>query len=560
MRVTYFLSLWCLIYSVQIQAQTKTYYVNTEDDLEDGHCDSIHCSLREAMIAADSDHTASKIILSIPGGGRHSIKLNGILPSVNEDNTEILNNEFEKNPVELDFEFRTLDGKPFIQINGNNVSIKGLDFVKMYYNSENDNIIRIGKPENKINNISVSNCHFFVDAQSRLNLSTRAISAYQIDGFYLNECFIGTDISRKVILNTSGSIEVTNQGELGKVEISNCIFTGSKEAISLKGVKSDIFKNIFGAYDTTTNLNFLNPNQAIILHSVDTTHIINNFFIGHTVNAIEASQLKSELNIMGNKFYYTTRNIILTDSAEGEINVTNNFARNGEKFIAVNLKGSHNLLLSNNTIQEIDTFYTNVLNNSVQGAYLAKNTMTCIRKKVIALADSIAPKPDIPVITKITNQYIQGTSIPKREVIVYRNPKSKCIQLSNSCQGGYYFGSVDSDGNGFWQLNANIDSNAYFSCYVNELTKNGIISSEFSDCKVFELVNSENPSDVSSIENWKSAEIFNIQGQRVYLGERKNGESFSEFILNHEFVTSGFYICMIRLSNSHLIIQKTILP
>ena len=53
-------------FSFLCYAQT-IYTVNTTNDLDDGTCDVIHCSLREAINASNSDGKASNIHFGIIG-------------------------------------------------------------------------------------------------------------------------------------------------------------------------------------------------------------------------------------------------------------------------------------------------------------------------------------------------------------------------------------------------------------------------------------------------------------------------------------------------------------
>jgi CSLREA domain-containing protein len=57
-------------------AQAATFTVNTTDDTNDGTCNAAHCSLREALIAAQAvgSHT---IAFNIPGGGVRTIVISG---------------------------------------------------------------------------------------------------------------------------------------------------------------------------------------------------------------------------------------------------------------------------------------------------------------------------------------------------------------------------------------------------------------------------------------------------------------------------------------------------
>jgi CSLREA domain-containing protein/uncharacterized repeat protein (TIGR01451 family) len=57
------------------QGGTPSFVVNTSDDHDDGICTDIDCTLREAIIAANSDSDATTITFDIPGAGPHVIQL-----------------------------------------------------------------------------------------------------------------------------------------------------------------------------------------------------------------------------------------------------------------------------------------------------------------------------------------------------------------------------------------------------------------------------------------------------------------------------------------------------
>ncbi|MCK4470249.1 MAG: CSLREA domain-containing protein, partial [Anaerolineae bacterium] len=67
-----------------------TYTVNTTDDANDGLCDNTHCSLREAMFAANSCPHPNTIAFDIPDcGGVCTIRPNSPLPALTDAATTI---------------------------------------------------------------------------------------------------------------------------------------------------------------------------------------------------------------------------------------------------------------------------------------------------------------------------------------------------------------------------------------------------------------------------------------------------------------------------------------
>ena len=61
--------------------------VNTADDADDGLCNAAHCSLREAIHAANADADPSTISFNIPGGGVKTIKPATKLPPITQPAT-----------------------------------------------------------------------------------------------------------------------------------------------------------------------------------------------------------------------------------------------------------------------------------------------------------------------------------------------------------------------------------------------------------------------------------------------------------------------------------------
>ncbi|MFT3894964.1 MAG: CSLREA domain-containing protein [Anaerolineales bacterium] len=69
---------WCVPW------QSSTFIVNTTDDNEDGTCDELHCSLREAINIANSRQVADTIIFNIPGEAPFTIQPHSALPNVDD--------------------------------------------------------------------------------------------------------------------------------------------------------------------------------------------------------------------------------------------------------------------------------------------------------------------------------------------------------------------------------------------------------------------------------------------------------------------------------------------
>ena len=68
--------------AVSVASAGPTLVVNTVTDTDDGVCNAAHCSLREALNAANASATASVISFAIPGAGPHTIAVGTALPQI----------------------------------------------------------------------------------------------------------------------------------------------------------------------------------------------------------------------------------------------------------------------------------------------------------------------------------------------------------------------------------------------------------------------------------------------------------------------------------------------
>ena len=83
-----------------------TFTVNSTNDVNDGTCDGTHCSLREAIIAANGNAGLDTIAFAITGSGPHSIAPTSPLPTITD-------------PVVIDGATEPdFSGTPVIELNG----------------------------------------------------------------------------------------------------------------------------------------------------------------------------------------------------------------------------------------------------------------------------------------------------------------------------------------------------------------------------------------------------------------------------------------------------------
>ncbi len=81
---------WVLLDAASLQLAfalseiAATFTVNTTDDVDDGACDAAHCSLREAIQAANANPGNDQIAFDVAGGGVQTIRPTSVLPALTD--------------------------------------------------------------------------------------------------------------------------------------------------------------------------------------------------------------------------------------------------------------------------------------------------------------------------------------------------------------------------------------------------------------------------------------------------------------------------------------------
>ena len=107
----------------------QVYTVNSVFDLDDGVCDAAHCSLREAIQAANTDAGPSTIRFALPGTPPFVIQPLTPLPSLNADNTAIEGFSqpgFSTGDIVLDGGQLNGGNESGLQISGSDIRLQGL--------------------------------------------------------------------------------------------------------------------------------------------------------------------------------------------------------------------------------------------------------------------------------------------------------------------------------------------------------------------------------------------------------------------------------------------------
>lgn len=203
---------WCGILSIALiglsppglESQT-TFTVNTTNDVDDGTCNAVHCSLREAITAANHTEGGAVIAFNIPGPGPHSIRPLFSLPNIEKDITldGTTEPDFAGTPVV------ELDGTATEQVNGLNIVLS-------------NNTIR----GLAINRFGMNGIQFHAEAANNV-----------VEGN-----FIGTDVTGSVALGNGNSGVLIGQAPNntigGTTTAARNVISGNSEGITIVDVAS----------------------------------------------------------------------------------------------------------------------------------------------------------------------------------------------------------------------------------------------------------------------------------------------------------------------------------
>ncbi len=186
-----------------------TLIVNTNDDLFDGACDAVHCSLRDAIEVANATAGRDRIVFDVPGPGPHTIQPGeGGLP-------EILDPVIIDGTTEPDFE-----GTPIIELDGSNAGdVSGL------YISGGNTVVR-GLVINRFG--SEEQC-------------CNGIDLMQSSGNVIQGNYIGTDVTGTEALgNTNAGVTIGGPNNLigGKKASARNVISGNLEGVTFADLEA----------------------------------------------------------------------------------------------------------------------------------------------------------------------------------------------------------------------------------------------------------------------------------------------------------------------------------
>ncbi|MEM9849146.1 MAG: S8 family serine peptidase, partial [Bacteroidota bacterium] len=273
-RLILFLS---IITSISLQAQI-TYTVNTADDINDGTCNAIHCSLREAINEANTDGVSSNIHFNISGTAPFVIAPSSQLPIINEANTSIdATTQADWILGDIVIDGSSTSSAHGLVLSANNITIKGLEIrdfdLNGILNSFGSATLEIA------NNLIYDNTIDGMNLQSitSTTIKSNIIYANGEHGIRLSNCsnsrfednYIGTDLTFSIGL---GNIFKGIFGAASNTVFDGNISVGNMDGIELiSGGNNKFIHNQFGTEQTGGNtlrgIVISNPNQDSIIEN-----------------------------------------------------------------------------------------------------------------------------------------------------------------------------------------------------------------------------------------------------------------------------------------------------
>ncbi|MCC6754013.1 MAG: gliding motility-associated C-terminal domain-containing protein [Saprospiraceae bacterium] len=457
-----------------LSASGQVYTVNTSNDLDDGTCDGVHCSFREAIRAAEADGMASTILFAIPGAGPHVISPLSSFPAVLEPGLEIAGNSQPGGPgsIVIDFNFRDLLGIPFLAVRAGQVHITGLSFTDFRFENAPDCIFEFDSAPD----CSVRESAFFADNNINPVAEKVFIRLRNADRFRLATSHFGTDLSKSSIVQTEGAVKVEATQGILSASIDSNIFAARVPLVHLYGGNVDLNGNIFGALDTNKSVNFLNPTVGILVLGGDRVAIRDNFFFGFLTAATDVQAVNGSLEISRNRFYNDAIDVRM-DGFTSPAVVADNYGRDGGGFVLAGNLGE--LYVEDNSISNYSYLVSAATPQNYRTARYMGNRFTCMTGKPVVMP----PRP-VPVVTSVNRDAIVGTGLPNDSVVVYARNSLQCP--SADCHGGAELGRTQADASGNWALQVAYPNRSRISAYQFDANTSAVprIHSEFSECFV----------------------------------------------------------------------------
>lgn len=588
-----FLLIWGFLLALPALS-AQTYTVNTTLDQDDGLCDGVHCSLREAIRAANADGAASTIRFNLAGTAPFVIQLATSLPELTEaglmiDGTTQPN--FSPGVIVLDGSLLTGVDQSGLILRGNNITIYGLAVRGFSGNGiligAVQNIL-IGSSENNRRNILTQNTGNGILAEagsSQITIEGNYIGADANglaaqpngSGIYLN----GAAGSISNVLIQNNLISGNTQMGIRATHSSRITFLNNFVGVSASGL-SPIPNGVNGINLTdcteiqigrpgTGNLISGNREDGILIARNDLSLPVENIRIqgnligtdrtgtrpiGNGSAGIQCYQIEGGLAIGG--LNPEEGNIIGGNNRGVWLNNCQNIPITGN-FIGVGLSNDINignriagiaLLNAQHILIGGENGAANTIAYNREGVWvgpnsrycrITQNSFFCNLLSGIFITEGSNNDVGAPAFICAFPNEITGISPPRARVEVFRNDES-CEDLA--CQGRIYIGATQADERGVWSLPGAYELGVVYTATATDVNDN---TSTFLECVPARVrpqataTNSGPYCESSTIELFGSANLagatFSWTGPNNFTSNRKNPDNAAE---------AGLYILTIE--------------
>lgn len=265
---------------------TGTYIINTTDDVDDGTCNETHCSLREAINAANSDGIPSQINFNISGTVPFTITPTSSLPIITANKTTInASSQPNWNIGDLTLDGTSVGGRGLQANSVDTLTIKGFQIQNfgdaLYFSGSSSILIE--------NNILISN------SGNGVNFDT--------SGGTIKNNYIGTDDNSSTGLgNTQDGIT----GVEGSATIEGNTICSNLNGIDFSTTGNNDIRNNFIGTDEFRTAGLGNAAEGINIGGSSNDTITSNV-IAYNDIGIDANSATSML-ISENEIYCNTTN------------------------------------------------------------------------------------------------------------------------------------------------------------------------------------------------------------------------------------------------------------
>lgn len=418
------------------------WIVNTSADDIIGTCDATHCSLREAMQAANSNSPGpDSIIFNIPGPGQHTIMLNSVLPAILDSHTVINGTSQPGN--------NPMSGN--IIIDGSNLG------------SSTDHGLVIYRSHTKIYGLQIQN--FPGDG---IQLFGGFGDAAQLSDIHIGETGKGN-----VIIN-NGSYGIEGPIDRDVFLKSNYIGTDLAFNTGLGNGWDGVFLDVLSG-----------QNVVVGGTGADRNYFCSNGYSGLKVNIIlNQPNWTGDMTIIGNR--------IGTDFT-GSIDLGNAGGVNGGSFagggIFISGDGAMDIGGGADSANIIAFNYDGIYHNSFDQKKFNQNRWYCNTNGGVDLVNGANNDITTPNSICVSDGVVNGVADPNVIVEIFDIDTTQCPG-GIPCQGNELIGSTMADASGYWVFNSgSITLGTTISALAIDALGN---TSEFSDCSDYVMVEISN--------------------------------------------------------------------